>query len=82
MNRLTFAEKMPTKKQLHFMMQSDFEFGHPKVRGSEHDAIGERSSTGVPEWLRRQRENPQGKVIAKIVIDPETGTLRIKPLKD
>jgi len=64
------------------MMESDLEFGYPNDRGSEHTPIGERAQTGVPEWLRRQRESPQGEVIGKIVLDEETGEMRIKPIDD
>lgn len=62
---------MPTKEQLHYMMESDLEFGYPNDRGSEHDAIGERN-----QMPPRSLSEPKGEVLGSFSWDKENECLK------
>jgi hypothetical protein len=66
---------MPTKKQMNFMWESDFKFGHPNDRGSEHNAIGERT---LPAQRPASFSKPRrGKLMGHYVWDKETDSLKL-----
>jgi len=75
---------MPTKKQLHFNLESDLEFGLSAIDGygDEHLSSEELQDRRARDYVRKQRigNEPRGEIIGHYVWDKETDSLKLIPV--